>query len=512
MIFLSDLNKEEIQDLPINEIEDDILIDFYCNLIKKNEIEFIKDIEPFNIQDEDIDDSNDKNLYKEIDCKKLGKILKGLLIEGKENSEKIKVFKKKRIVFQRLWPHFVRNAIRLLRNKDKRDKGVLKVDFGVKSLTDYFKEFSNFEEILYGIDEYYRDHSLHVFRVYLLGEYLIRKYLNGYKSIKILNSPEGISEVDIKEKEAIWCIIALCHDLGYPLQKLDELNKKLVKILEYFGTSNFNPLRYGLPLEGIILDKFILKIISSRITKELKIHLQSKFYAKYSNAYEKLNHGVMSCILLMKNLVYFKETDYEFIFEEGFNSSNETAENENSYKEDARQFIIRREILRSIASHDNEDIYHIFMNNFPFLLIICDELQEWSRPSSTRRLLYSLDERNKEIIQILNFNENVIEILITHNFSENELQDYSIKKFRRFIRLLRSAFHSYKRTFDFKLIIANRENIKFIFEYKKAFDNYDKLSPEDKEVYKYERPIVHKILKDDSIDSSFTLNNVIEYL
>lgn len=512
MIFLSDLIKEEKQDLTVNEIEDDILIDFYCNLIKKNEIEFIKDIEPFNIQDEDIDDSNDKNLYKEIDSKKLRKILKGLLIEGKENNEKIKVFKLKRIVFQKLWPHFVRNAIKLLRNKDKRDKGVLKVDFGVKSLTDYFKEFSNFEEILYGIDEYYRDHSLHVFRVYLLGEYLIRKYLNGYESIKILNSPEGISEVDIKEKEAIWCIIALCHDLGYPLQKLDELNKKLVKILEYFGTSNFNPLRYGLPLEGIILDKFILKIISSRITKELKIHLQSKFYAKYSNAYEKLNHGVMSCILLMKNLVYFKETDYEFIFEEGFNTNNETAESENPYKEDARQFIIRREILRSIASHDNEDIYHIFMNNFPFLLIICDELQEWSRPSSTRRLLYPLDDRNKEIIQILKFNENVIEILITHNFSENELRDYSIKKFRRFIRLLRSAFHSYKRTFDFKLIIANRENIKFIFEYKKAFDNYDELSPQDKEIYRYERPNVHKILKDGSIDNKFTLNNVIEYL
>ena len=302
---------------------------------------------------------------------------------------------------------------------------------------------------------------------------------------------------------------SLCHDLGYPLQKLDELNKKLITILEYFGTSNYNPLRYSLPLEGIILDKFILKVISSRIMENLKIHLQSKFYAKYSNAYEKLSHGVMSCILLMKNLVYFKETDYASFFEEDFHSKNSSKEDNEFYKEDIRQFLIRREILRSIASHDNEDIYHIHMNNFPFLLIMCDELQEWSRPSSIRRLYYPFDEENKEIIKIHSFNKKNINFSITLNFIEGDLYRYIEKKFRRFIRLLRSAIDSDQRIFNFTMAIKNKDGIQFIFEYANPFDFYQDEKNKNKS---YNPPKCKKLNSDGSKDPNFSLKNIIEFL
>ena len=378
------------------EVDDDFLIKYFCDLIKENKIDYISQMEEFTIYDENIEELFD-DIYKEIDNIKLVKILETILINSKEDDKKAIVLKKQKLIFQRLWPHLVRNAIKFLRNYDKRDKGSLKFDFGVKKLMDYFDEFSKFEELLYGIDELYRDHSIHVFRVYFLGEFLIRHYINGYENLEILNYPGLLKfkQTTPNEKEAMWCIIALCHDLGYPLQKLDELNKKVLKILEFFGTSNFSPLKFSLPLEGTILDKFILKIISSRLTDKLKIHLQPKFYAKYSNSYEKLNHGIMSCILLMKNLVYFKETDYQVTFTEGYSVNN----NKSIYLEDARQFIIRKEILRAIASHDNEDIYHIKMNNFLFLLIVCDELQEWGRPASYKRLFYIL-AKNKEIINI----------------------------------------------------------------------------------------------------------------
>ena len=49
--------------------------------------------------------------------------------------------------------------------------------------------------------------------------------------------------------------------------------------------------------------------------------------------------------------------------------------------EDSRQYYIRREILRAIASHTCHDIYQNDMLRFSFLLILCDDAQEWGRKS-----------------------------------------------------------------------------------------------------------------------------------
>ncbi|KKM99699.1 hypothetical protein LCGC14_1145250 [marine sediment metagenome] len=502
----------------VNEIKDEILIKHYYKLIEKGEIEFLKEMDSFNINDEELDD---ESKYKDINDKKLVQILKDLIIDVKkdEDQEKLRILKLKKKVFQKLWPNFVRSAIKYLRIKDTRDKCEFKFDFGVKNLTKYFEEFSKFEEILYGVDEYYRDHSLHVFRVYLLGEYLGRKLLKGFDQLKITTKSLGINDnIIYDEKEAIWCVIALCHDLGYPLQKLDQLNKKLVKILEFFGTSNFNPLRYSLPLEGTILDKFILKLISSRINEKLKIQHQPKFYAKYSKAYEKLSHGIMSCILLMKNLVYFKETDYEPEFEKGYHyeekSKNNSAEKggkefSDETLEDARQYVIRREILRSIASHDNEDIYHIEMNNFPFLLIMCDEIQEWSRPASKIRFSYLSDPKNIENIQIKAFNENNIDISIGLNFPDKDLLDYAANKYMRFIRLLRSAVHSDRRLFNFKMSIENNKGTKYQFIYDSPVEFYsDEKKNKKEDSYKSPKCIEFK----NGYEDPDFLRNIIEMI
>jgi len=509
---MKNLEKESKKRLSEEEIRDDTLIKYFCKLLKNKQVKYLEDMAPFDIYDKSIEELQDKKKYKDITSEKLIKILKDLLIEGKERGDKARVLKLKKIIFQKLWPYFVRYAIQFLRIKDKRDLGSLKFDLGVKNLMNYFKEFSKFEELLYGIDEYYRDHSLHVFRVYFLGDYLTQKYLKGYDNISILNKPNDAQGdqiiIEESEKEAIWCIIALCHDLGYPLQKLDELNQRLVKILSYYGTSNYNPLRYGLPFEGIVLDKFILKLISSRITDDYKIHLQSKFFTKYSNAYEKLSHGIMSCILLMKNLIFFKETDYESHFSEGFYFKDDIHKKEELFNEDIKQFLIRREILRSIASHDNDDIYHITMNNFIFLLIICDEIQEWSRPSSNRRVLYPLDEKNKEIIKILSFNNEKVDISIELNLLKTDLEKYVKNKFQKFIKLLRSAVHSYKRAFDFKILIKNKDNIEYLFEYDNPYNFYKEKESLNEQ---YKKPRVEKRNPDGTVDPSFTLKSIIEF-
>jgi len=315
-----------------NNIDDDKLFEFLCDILNDSKIKFIKQIESVDLYNKELKLLNN-DCFKEVIVDessikshkyklKLSSILRNFIsLEKKPN--RVQLIKARKYVLQKLWTYFVRNAIKLLRQYDRRDLGELKFDFGVKNLTDYFEEFSIFEELLYGLDDYYRDHTLHVFRVYLLGDFIIRTHIpGGYEEITIFDQPREI-KIKNNEKEAMWCIIALCHDLGYPLERIDNLNKKLIKILDYFGTSHFQRVRYSLPFEGAILDKFILKLLSSKLEKindsEFKTNIQTKFYTKFSNAYEKLSHGMMSCVLLMKNLVYFKESDFKVVFKNNTN-------------------------------------------------------------------------------------------------------------------------------------------------------------------------------------------------
>ena len=38
---------------------------------------------------------------------------------------------------------------------------------------------------------------------------------------------------------AMWTIIALCHDLGYPIEKTSKINLQAKKIISHFGNMNF---------------------------------------------------------------------------------------------------------------------------------------------------------------------------------------------------------------------------------------------------------------------------------
>ena len=77
----------------------------------------------------------------------------------------------------------------------------------------------------------------------------------------------------------------------------------------------------------------------------------------------------MSSLIIYKMLTFFLESDYSINEDYSFS------------EEDSRQFYIRRDILRSIASHTCHDIYQLNIYSFSFLLILCDDAQEWGRKS-----------------------------------------------------------------------------------------------------------------------------------
>ena len=159
---------------------------------------------------------------------------------------------------------------------------------GNSELYEYLEDSSKFEDVLYGLEVYYRDHTLHSIWVFLMGvqlmsdkgelSYIPEKpnwYLfndietgaNRYpypphlKSWSMLR--EDVFKYQLKKyRNAAWCIIALCHDLGYSLAKLNKLNKRVFDVLKYYHISDFNRVGYSLDIEHQYLVEQFLEIMA----------------------------------------------------------------------------------------------------------------------------------------------------------------------------------------------------------------------------------------------------------
>jgi hypothetical protein len=159
---------------------------------------------------------------------------------------------------------------------------------GNSELFKFLDAATKFEDLLYGLEKYYRDHTLHSLWVYLIGEYLLRKRKHLYSIRNRLNwylfddidrdkntydyDKELVSEAtrqeekfcaEVNEKrDAIWCIIALCHDLGYSLAKLRNLNEKVQDVLKYFDVTDFRHVGYSLDIEHQYLVAQFLELMA----------------------------------------------------------------------------------------------------------------------------------------------------------------------------------------------------------------------------------------------------------
>ena len=182
--------------------------------------------------------------------------------------------------------------------------------------------------------------------------------------------------------------------------------------------------------------------------------VQAKYYIKFAKSLEIYSHGIISCSILFKALFYFLESDFNI------------QEKPRLSFEDARQFCIRKEIMRSIAAHTCPEVYHLKPNTFSFLLIICDELQEWGRPRFDE-LQSDYEIKDKEIV-IKRFCNEEIEFSIKYlkEVADKDLPNIIAQKlFGRWHAILRSAVFDTDRKFTltFTLIISGIR-YKFIFK------------------------------------------------
>lgn len=276
-----------------------------------------------------------------------------------------------------LWRSLLNKSIVCLRYFDTREpfldnpnKAI--VAYGIDKLEEYHLRYTEFESLMYGSSVYYRDHVFHAIRVWLLGVFCLLKKINAEDAfITKLGLDGGAkppSKIDFFEYISMWTITALCHDLGYPLEKAEQILDKTRKMMREFvpNPNVWNNFGYSGTQDSI--NEYVLKFISTKmkektsdekadeqtdaiVEKEYLGRIQPKYYLKYAKSLESFQHGIISTIIIYKMLLYFLESD--------FNLNDDYI-----YKnEDARQFYIRREILRAIAAHTCPDAYNIHITS-----------------------------------------------------------------------------------------------------------------------------------------------------
>ncbi len=369
-----------------------------------------------------------------------------------------------------IWKLIISKSIKCLRYFDEREPFIKNetkrpIAYGVVELSEYFEKYTEFESMLYGGGKYYRDHIVHVFRVWLLGlDCLLDKEGAYLEKIKI-HPDFTISNL---EKLSIWSMIALTHDLGYPLEKSQSIIEKTKTMMRSF-VANPN-ITMDLSFSGIQnnMNDFVIRFMSSKMHKanqtddesvnsqiSTKVsndegryvaRLQPKYYFKFQKSLEKNRHGVLSAIIIYKLLIYFLESDFNVHEDYVFDS------------EEARQFYIRREILRTISAHTCHDIYHLDMFNFAFLLIMIDDAQEWGRKRISE--LYVTKNSQYEFKGLVpQFDEGTEnKFMVQERFSFGKEEEESLKEIlqslgkqsKAYAEIFRDGQDTGKRNFDFE--------------------------------------------------------------
>lgn len=278
-----------------------------------------------------------------------------------------------------LWPRILTDAVlQLIRSSKDYDRGNPKMDsffdavtLGARELGEVLKGFSEFEGIMYGASPgHYRDHVAHSFRVWIIGQWVLKKCFRR----KLSGLGDFDKEISEEEWESMWALVALCHDIGYPLSKIEHINQHARRTLRKQGLISEGDMRFTFRRQMLPFHDTIVRLMASNAVAlpqegQYATHLQNKYYLKLLKSFDRLDHGIVSSLLMSKALVYFLESDLSHDARKPLDS------------EDARQFLIRREILRAVSSHTCPEIYHLQFNTLPFLLYIVDEVQCWGRPT-----------------------------------------------------------------------------------------------------------------------------------
>ncbi len=223
-------------------------------------------------------------------------------------------------------------------------------------------------ESLLGTDVRYREHFLHQFQVFLLGYYLINKK----KSLReiLLNHLKKIDpSCDLDDVLTVWFVASMFHDFAYSVGKMETWLRNYferVKVPDKFqiGWADIFS-RYEVEKTNLVQ---LIFHNSNKSRNEIATLMRDVFIDDH-------DHGLMSGLILMNTL----------------------------HKRINKALL--REACCAIALH-TDTVYSKFgkleIDRFPFafLLVYCDNTQQWGRP----RVMASIPDINVKLENIVTGN------------------------------------------------------------------------------------------------------------
>lgn len=236
-----------------------------------------------------------------------------------------------------------------------------------KSIPEVLEVWRDFEPILQNLEtkESYRDHFIHSSNVFLLGYYIINELR---RTCDLKGTDLGINDIELA-----WMMASTFHDVAYPIQEMESwLNNLFLKMLGIDPRFDYNitqivPMAYN-EFMKMIADYHSHRennLVSGRVSY---LSMDWSIYDKLNSELIRKDHGVLSALMLAHVLAIRK----------GFATKN-----------DGRYWNftnIHMPAIHAISLHTLKSVNVEFSKHpIAFLLVLCDELQDWGRPEKRPR-------------------------------------------------------------------------------------------------------------------------------
>ncbi|MBI4684475.1 MAG: hypothetical protein HY755_04690 [Nitrospirae bacterium] len=230
-----------------------------------------------------------------------------------------------------------------------------------------------YEEIL-GTGLRYREHLIHQFQVFLLGLHIINSNKRIQTAMKSYLKANGIND-NFDNVIRCWFLSSIFHDFAYSIEKINDW------LGEYFKTLFSSELsKEKLPFVFLWENLFTVEkyeyyknILIKLIREKLAVPFESDEAAEIHYSFitilmsksdmRKKNHGLFGALVLSNRLLKEKFDDPDIskiVLEGGFSIALHALD---VYQD---LFNVQKALLQNIP--------------FAFLLVFCDNAQEWGRP------------------------------------------------------------------------------------------------------------------------------------
>lgn len=265
--------------------------------------------------------------------------------------------------------------------------------YGKGNYSEHIKKLIDIESGIKKFKKSHRDHITHSAYVFLLGIFLYSSDESIQKSIKKKCENLPLNGSNEKKFLFMWNIISTFHDIGYPF---DSFSKEMNSYMEMINKPGKNIVGYKENSFNIEFNN-VAKLLNGENSFHFMNEIQKsndgngKFldledYFKYKNCQGKIDHGILSSLILLKitDILYQEQNWSREYFEQVFPEIGLAIASHNIKWKDLKDF-------REDNNISNEDLPKITLKDFPFcyLLILADTLQEWDRPSLARPVLPS---------------------------------------------------------------------------------------------------------------------------